>query len=270
MNSQYDKTQFTWRPLLSLVQREFVRFYRQRSRVIGSLAAPLIFWFFLGSGLSAAFPTPAMPGGKGYLEYFFPGILLMTILFASIFANISVIEDRHEGFLQSVMVAPVSRFALVGGKVFGGALISMVQGVLFLCLAPLAGFSLSFAGFVLTLATLLLLSLMLAALGFIFAWKLDSVQGFHSIMNLVLFPMWLLSGSFFPLAGAPVWLRPIMYANPLTYGLAALQKSLYLSNPKYPSSAGLGTAIGISVAFGAFFYLVSIWAVNQQSAELAT
>jgi ABC-2 type transport system permease protein len=262
------KKEYTWRPLVSLVSREVVRFYRQRSRVIGSLAAPLIFWFFLGSGLSAAFPTPAMPGGKGYLEYFFPGILLLTILFASIFANISVIEDRHEGFLQSVMVAPISRFALVGGKVFGGALISLMQGLLFLCLAPLAGFSLWGPGLLLALATLGLLSLTLTALGFVFAWKLDSVQGFHSIMNLVLFPMWLLSGAFFPAARAPVWLRPIMYLNPLTYGLAALQKALYLSNTAYPAEGGLLSALLISAAFGIVFYGVSIWAVNQLKVEV--
>jgi ABC-2 type transport system permease protein len=166
------------------------------------------------------------------------------------------------------MVAPISRFALVGGKVFGGALISLMQGLLFLCLAPLAGFSLWGPGLLLALATLGLLSLTLTALGFVFAWKLDSVQGFHSIMNLVLFPMWLLSGAFFPAARAPVWLRPIMYLNPLTYGLAALQKALYLSNTAYPAEGGLLSALLISAAFGIVFYGVSIWAVNQQKVEV--
>jgi ABC-2 type transport system permease protein len=257
----------TWWPLVSLVRREIVRFYRQRSRVIGSLSAPLIFWVFLGSGLSAAFPTPPMPGGQGYLEYFFPGILLLTILFASIFANISVIEDRHQGFLQSVMVAPVSRFALVGGKVFGGAAIAMLQGALLLTLAPLAGFSLTAPSFLLTLAILALLSLTLTALGFFFAWKLDSVQGFHSIMNVVLFPMWLLSGSFFPVERAPVWLRPIMYANPLTYGLSALKRALYLANPAYAAGHGLVSTIAMSALFGIAFYGISLWIVQQRGAE---
>jgi ABC-2 type transport system permease protein len=109
----------------------------------------------------------------------------------------------------------------------------------------------------------------LTALGFFFAWKLDSVQGFHSIMNLVLFPMWLLSGAFFPAARAPIWLRPIMYLNPLTYGLAALQKSLYLSNPAYTGSAGLVTALALSAGFGVLFYGISVWVVNQQTGELA-
>src|SRR3989338_10663334 len=105
------------RAALSLSVRELRRFYRQRSRIIGSLGTPVIFWVLLGSGLQVAFPGR----GEGFLQYFFPGNLVLTLLFTAIFANISVIEDRHEGFLQSVRVAPITSRTLVAGKIGGGA-----------------------------------------------------------------------------------------------------------------------------------------------------
>lgn len=265
------KNTFLFLPVFSLVRRELVRFYRQRSRLIGSLATPLLFWLFLGSGLSAAFPTPPTPGGRGYLEYFFPGILVLTILFTSIFSNISLIEDRHEGFLQSVLVAPVSRFAMVGGKVFGGTLLALLQGVLFLFLAPLAGFSLGFESTALTLGAMALISFTLSTLGFLFAWRLDSVQGFHSIMNVVLMPMWLLSGSFFPLEKAPVWLRPIMYLNPLSYGYLALRDALYLDKGMpLPGTFSITTSLFVTFGFGLIFYVMAYVAVAKRPKEVAT
>src|SRR4029077_5970708 len=133
-------TTYTLLPTLSMVKRELLRFYRQRSRIVGSLATPVVFWILLGTGLQAAFP-----GGAGsqssFVQFFYPANLVMTLLFTSIFSTISIIEDRNEGFLQAVLVAPVSSVAIVGGKVWGGAIIGLFQGILFLLLAPLAGFS---------------------------------------------------------------------------------------------------------------------------------
>lgn len=247
------KKTYTILPIASLASRELIRFYRQRGRIIGSLATPLLFWLFLGSGLGAAFPAPVMPGGKGYLEYFFPGIVVMTILFTSIFSTISLIEDRNEGFLQSVLVAPVSPIAMVGGKVAGGTLLSLFQGVLFLLLAPLAGFQVSLLGIGQALLAMAVISFGLTALGFYFAWKLDSVQGFHSIMNVLLFPMWLLSGAFFSVKTAPTVLKPVMYLNPLTYGLSALQDALY-GTTATSSVLPYGQAVLVCLAFGIVFY----------------
>src|SRR5205807_4013870 len=119
-----------------------------------------------------------------------------------------------------VLVSPVPRSAMVAGKVLGGTLIAMIQALLFLALAPLLGLRLGAAAIGGIAAVLFLVSLGMTATGFLFAWRADSIQGFHAVMNLLLFPMWLLSGAFFPPSGAPVWLRAVMYANPLTYGLA--------------------------------------------------
>ena len=192
-----------WRPALSLCQRELVRFLRQRHRVIGSLATPIMFWLFLGLGMQHSFSGKGQTSANGgFIEYFFAGTILMILLFTAIFSTISIIEDRREGFLQSVLVAPVSRMSIVLGKVLGGTVLAFGQSVLFLMLAPLAGIHLTLAGTLGALAMMLILGFSLTALGFCIAWRMSSTQGFHVIMNLFLLPMWMLSGALFPVSGA--------------------------------------------------------------------
>jgi len=249
--------QYTLLPALTLIQREIVRFYRQRSRVIGALGTPLVFWLVLGSGFGDSFRASSFASGIGYLEYFFPGAIVLTLLFTSIFSNISVIQDRNEGFLQSVLVAPVSRASIVGGKIFGSTLLALSQGVVFLLLSPFVGYSLSFQGILLSLLGMGVLSLGLSALGFYFAWKLNSIQGFHAIMNLVLFPMWLLSGALFPLASAPVWLKVVMYLNPLTYGVSFLRWSLYSQQGSSSFELSAGLSFLILTVFSIVFYYMA-------------
>ena len=218
----------------TLWSREIVRFYRQRSRVVGALGTPLIFWFLIGSGLGQSFQAaPGVPLQGGYLEYFFPGTLALILLFTAIFSTISIIEDRQEGFLQGVMVAPVPRMAIVLGKILGGTTLAVIQGVIFLVLAPLAHVHLREIGTLLYL--IVAVSFGLTGLGFMIAWMFDSTQGFHAIMNLLLFPMWILSGALFPAAGAAGWVRAIMLVNPLTYGVTALQEILLNQATAWPS-----------------------------------
>jgi daunorubicin resistance ABC transporter membrane protein len=230
----------------TLWRRELTRFFRQPSRIAGAVGTPLIFWLLLGSGLSGSFRLPGGPASLSYFQYFFPGTIVLVLLFAAIFSNISVIEDRHQGFLQGVLVAPVSRSTLVAGKVLGGATLAWIQGVVFLALAPLSGVHLTAVSALAAAGILAVLALSLTALGFAFAWKLDSVQGFHAIMNVVLMPMWLLSGAFFPVSGAPFWLGALMRLNPLTYGVAALRGVLYgpAAAPGLP-----GPAVSLAVTF---------------------
>jgi ABC-2 type transport system permease protein len=239
-----------WLPLATLWWREMVRFYRQGSRVAGALGTPLLFWLLIGAGFGDSFRAggPAAPaGGMSYLAYLFPGTILLIVLFTAIFSTISVIEDRHEGFLLGVLVAPVSRSAVVLGKVLGGATLALLQGMTFLLLAPVTGIRLGAGQAIEAAAILFLISFAMTALGFYFAWRLDSVQGFHSIMNLVLMPMWLLSGALFPASGAHSWIGWVMRLNPLTYGNAALRRSLYASSLAVPSMA---LSVGVMVAFG--------------------
>lgn len=211
----------------ALALREVVRFLRQPSRIAGALASPLLFWLLIGFGLSGSFRLPSSPGDVSFLEYFYPGVVVLVVLFAAIFSTISVIEDRNEGFLQGVLAAPISTLDLVLGKVLGGTVLALLQGAVFLPLAPLAGIVPAWDRLGATLLILTLIALAMTSLGFLFAWRVSSVQGFHAVMNLILMPLWLLSGAFFPVSGGPSWLELVMRANPLTYGVAALRRALY-------------------------------------------
>src|ERR1041385_3067792 len=155
-------------PAFTLWWRECVRFYRQRSRVIGVIASPLLFWLVIGSGFGTSFRS-GDTSGQHYLDYFYPGALIMIVLFTSIFTMMSVIEDRREGFLLSVLVAPVRRSALVLGKVLGGSPLAAAQGLIFLVFAPAIGVHFGVAQFGLLVLTVFLVSFSLTALGFAIA-----------------------------------------------------------------------------------------------------
>src|SRR6202453_4057234 len=167
-------------PAFTLWWREIVRFYRQKSRVVGVLASPLVFWIVIGSGFGTSFRSGGGQGQQNYLDYFYPGALIMIVLFTSIFTMMSVIEDRKEGFLLSVLVAPVSRSVIVLGKVLGGATLATLQGMIFLVFAPAVGVHFTLVSFALTVLTIFLVSFSLTALGFIIAWPMDSTQAFHA------------------------------------------------------------------------------------------
>src|SRR5436190_9908190 len=159
-------------PAFTLWWREVVRFYRQRTRVVGVIASPVLFWLVIGSGFGTSFRSGA--GNQHYLDYFYPGALIMIVLFTSIFTMMSVIEDRKEGFLLSVLVAPVSRSAIVLGKVLGGTTLATIQGLIFLALGPFLGIHLSLGQLLLVVLTVFLVSFALTALGFAIAWPMDS------------------------------------------------------------------------------------------------
>jgi ABC-2 type transport system permease protein len=246
--------------------REIVRFYRQRTRVVGVVASPLVFWLVLGSGFGTSFRAGETSGQQHYLDYFYPGTLIMIVLFTSIFTMMSVIEDRKEGFLLSVMVAPVPRSAIVLGKVLGGTTLAAMQGLIFLVFAPAAGVHLTLASLPLIALTVFLIAFALTALGFAIAWPMDSTQAFHGIINLFLIPLWLLSGSLFPLSSASGWLRVIMQANPLTYGVEALRGLLY---PNTSATFPLGASLLTLVLFAGFLFGIAFFLVNRRSTRAA-
>jgi len=199
-----------------LWRRDIVRFFRQRSRVVGALAQPVLMWFVLGSGLSGSFRGPGMDG-LNYSSFFYPGVVVMIVLFTAIFSTISVIEDRHEGFMQAVIASPSSRLALVVGKVAGATTIAFIQASLFIALAPLAGYPYSGIDWPLLATTLVMTGFSLTGLGFLLAWVIDNTQGYHAVMMVVLLPLWFLSGAAFPVEGASRWMQILMKLNPVTY-----------------------------------------------------
>ncbi len=221
----------------ALLWREVIRFLRDRNRVLGALLQPIMFWVLFGSGLRASFHPPVPGGSVPYEEYFFPGVVVMILLFTAIFSTVSVIEDRREGFLQSILVAPVPRSIVVLGKVLGGTFLAVAQGLVLLGLAPLAGIRLTPAVLGESCLMLVPLAFALTALSFCIAWRMESTQGFHAVMTVFLMPLWLLSGAPFPALGAPAWLRAIIALNPVTYGLAAFRRVLYPATA--PVVAGL-------------------------------
>src|ERR1700756_1950894 len=252
-------------PAFTLWWREIVRFYRQPGRVIGVLASPLVFWIVLGSGFGTSLRST---GGdqQHYLDYFYPGTLILIVLFTSIFTMMSVIEDRKEGFLLSVLVAPVPRSAIVLGKVLGGTTLSAIQGLIFLVFAPLVGVHMDLLQFLLVVLTVFLVSFALTALGFAIAWPMDSSQAFHAIINLFLIPLWLLPAPLFPLLGASVWIRVLMRINPLTYGVEALRSLLY---PGSPTSFPLPEAMATLILFSVFMFGLAFVMVNRRTTKPA-
>jgi ABC-2 type transport system permease protein len=241
------------RPLLAvraLLWREVIRFLRDRNRVLGALLQPIMFWALFGSGLRASFHPPVPGGTVAYEEYFFPGVVVMILLFTAIFSTVSLIEDRREGFLQSILVAPVPRSLMVLGKVLGGTILAMAQGLVLLVLAPLAGIRLTPAVLGESCLVLVPLAFALTALSFCVAWRMESTQGFHAVMTVFLMPLWLLSGAPFPSLGAPSWLRVMIGLNPVTYGLSAFRRVLYPDGaPIVEGLPSMGLSILVIVAF---------------------
>jgi ABC-2 type transport system permease protein len=246
--------------------REVVRFYRQPARVVGVIASPVVFWVVIGSGFGNSFRSGSPAGQQNYLHYFYPGALIMIVLFTSIFTMMSVIEDRKAGFLLSVLVAPVSRSAIVLGKVLGGTTLSTIQGLIFLAFAPLVGVRSGVGDLLLVALTVFLVSFALTALGFAIAWPMDSSQAFHAIINLFLIPLWLLSGALFPLSGASRWIRFLIRINPLTYGVEALRDLFYPGNPtRFPLASSMATLI----LFAAFMFGLAFVMVNRRTTRPA-
>lgn len=255
-----------WLAVGTLWWRELQHFYRHRSRVLGALGTPLVFWLLIGSGIGTSFRPGAAPAEANYLEYFFPGTVILIVLFTSIFCMMSIIEDRHEGFLLSVLVAPLSRSGLVLGKILGGTTLALVQGLIFVLLAPAVGIPLRPVQLLLLTAVLFLVSFALASLGFLLAWKLDSVQGFHAVANLFLIPLWLLSGALFPASGASLWVRWIMKANPLAYAMTALRRTFYWGAPAtLDSGPSLGLALGVTAGFALLTALAAFLVAERPS-----
>lgn len=239
-------------PAVALWHRDVVRFLRQRNRIVGALATPLVFWVLLGVGFTPSF---AAPGAGSYLAYFFPGTVVLIMLFTAIFSTISVIEDRREGFLQNVLVAPVSPGAIVLGKFLGGTTLAVGQGLLFCVLAPFTGVSFPLPLLPWLLLAFVLVGFSMTGLGFLVAWPMDSTQGFHAIMNIVLMPLWMVSGALFPLPAPPAVMGIVGLVNPVTYGIAAIRQSM--GGTAVEGLPSLPVSLAVTAAFCAATYAAS-------------
>jgi len=247
----------------ALTAREILKFVRDRSRVLGAVAQPLALWLLLGLGFQGTFQAPAGVAVEGgYIEFLFPGILALVLLFTAIFSTISVVEERTSGFLQAVLVAPTPRTALVLGNALGGTLLATGQALLFLLALPLLDLRLTATGLLLITAVCVLTGLAFTALGFAIAWRMDTTRGFHAVMNLGLLPLWFLSGAMFPVEGAAAVLRGFVWANPVSYAVSGLRHGLH-AGAAPATLAGPGVCLAVTGGFAVLMVGMAVWQVKR-------
>jgi len=203
--------------------RELKRFLRQKSRIIGSLARPLFWLLVVGSGLSQIIRTQ---GGVSYMQFILPGILGLTILFSSMFSSLSIIWDREFGFLKEILVAPISRLAIVLGKVIGGTIISTIQGVLIMALIPFLRIPLELSQVIALLLLAVIISFSLSSFGVLIASLMRSLESFNLIINFLIMPMFFVSGALYPIKLLPPPIHIMASFNPLSYGIDAFKNVL--------------------------------------------
>ena len=249
----------TLRAIIIIWRRDLIRYWRDRMRVVASLAQPILFLFVFGSGLSSALRGSSTGGlgGPGsplqYSQFIFPGIIGMSVLFTSIFGAMSIVWDREFGFLKEVLVAPIHRSAVAIGKTLGGASQAMIQGLVILVLAPLVGVKLTLLGVVELIPMIFLFAFALSALGVAVAARMRTMQGFQMVMNFLMMPMFFLAGALFPLGGnLPAWLSVLTRLDPASYGIDAI-RSVVLT------ASGVPTRVLDTLRLTLFGQGLSVW-----------
>jgi ABC-2 type transport system permease protein len=213
------------RAIKVVMHRELIRFWQDRMRIVIALVQPVLFLFVLGTGLASL--TAAGAGGVDLRTFMFPGVLAMSVMMPAMFSAGSIVYDREYGFLREMLVAPVSRTAIVVGKCLGGAVVSTGQGLLVLALAPVVGISYSMDWIVPTIVELTVLAFALTAFGVLAASRIRTFQGFMALVNMIMMPMLFLSGAMFPLSGLPLWLQSLTLLNPVTYAVDAIRRTIF-------------------------------------------
>jgi ABC-2 type transport system permease protein len=207
-------------------RRELIRFRTDRLRAITALIQPVLFLFVLGTGLSTL-AGAGMPSGVSFKTFIYPGVLAMSVLFTAIFSAASIVWDREFGFLREILVAPVSRASIVIGKCLGGATIATFQGIVFLLLAGFADVPYNPVLFVTLIGELLLLSFTLTAFGVMMAARIKQFQAFMALTQMLVLPLFFLSGALYPLTGLPAWLSVLTRIDPLTYIVGPMRHAVF-------------------------------------------
>lgn len=252
-----------FRPIYVICLREFIKFFREKSRLLGTLARPVLWLFVVGNGMSALIRPQT---GVSYLQFIFPGMLGMTILFASIFSSISIVWDREFGFMKEMLVAPISRLSIVIGKAVSGTAISAAQALIILVLIPVLGISVSVPQVLAVVALSVLVSFTITSLGILIAARLTSFDGFNIIMNFLVMPMFFLSGAMYPVSSLPEALRGLTHLNPLTYGIDAFKHAL-LSGGLPPLGPEFPLVLDLSVLVLLSLLLITLAALSFNKQE---
>lgn len=209
--------------------RDLLRFWRDKARIFTSFVQPFLFLVIFGTGLSASvffLGNGAEGTSYSYIQFLFPGIVGMVVLFTAIMWGISIVWDREFGFLKEVLVAPISRTSVAVGKALGGATIATLQGTLMLVFAPFVGVSLSLAQVLLLIVLMFVFACSLTAMGILIASRIKTMEAFQVVISLVLFPMFFLSPALFPVGNLPSWLGVLVRINPVSYGIDSFRQSI--------------------------------------------
>jgi len=235
--------------------RDTIRYFREKSQLYGSIVRPLLWLFILGMGLRGSFE---MQGDLTYTQFIFPGIVAMAVIFTSIQSAITIIWDREFGFLKEILVAPVPRTSITIGKCLSGTTLSLIQAGIILLLSPFVHVRIHPANILPLVLVVSVTSFALTGLGVLIAARMTSFQGFGTIMNFVIMPMWFLSGAMFPPRNLPTWLNIGVRINPLTYGVDLIRR-LVLGVGYYPAWFD----VGFLVVFSLVMVSVAVLAFNR-------
>ncbi|MCD0484151.1 ABC transporter permease [Streptacidiphilus sp. ASG 303] len=205
-------------------ERELIRYTRTRTRIVSGFAQPVLFLLVLGYGMSGLVGTT---GGFTFRQFVYPGVVAMSVVMTAMFSAMSIVWDREFGFLREMLVAPVSRASLVLGKTAGGATVAAAQGTIMLVLAPLVGIRLTPLLVVEVIGIELLMAVAMTTFGVFVASRIQRMESFQVVMQMLLMPMLFLSGALFPLNGLPAWLAVVTRLNPLTYAVAPLRQVVF-------------------------------------------
>jgi ABC-2 type transport system permease protein len=238
----------TLETIYTLWLREITKFLKSRARILGTGGQPLIWLAIVGVGFGSAF---ALAGGISYITFMAPGIIGMTILFSSVFAGVNVIWDRQFGFLKEILVAPVSRAAIVLGKIAGSATVSVISGLIIFIVVVIFGVipfsSLTVLGVAATILMMVLVSTVFISLGLIIASYINNIEGFQVIINFLILPLFFLSGALFPLTDAPLWMKALSDIDPLRYAVDGMRGAL-IGVHSFPLYLDFGIVLAIAVA----------------------
>lgn len=252
---------FSYKAIYVIVLREFKRFFRQRGRLLVTIARPLLWLFIVGAGFGSLIDAD-QPGN--YLRFILPGIVGMTILFSSVFSTISVVWDREFGFLREMLVAPVSRVTIVMGKLFAGSSLSLFQGTMLLIVAPFLGIEMTLAKFISMVLLMGLVSIAITAFGLVIASFLTSLEGFNVIMNFIVLPMFFLSGALYPINTLPAFLVKLSYINPLCYGVDSFKHILLADGGTLTAEFPLYVDIIFVAVFAVAMIIIASLAFNRR------
>lgn len=235
--------------------RSMKRYLRSKSRIIGSIAMPLFLLLFLGFGLNSIVNMGSL--GQNYSTFLMPGMVAMSVLFTSIFAGVQIIWDKQFGFLKETLVAPVSRLEIMLGQTAGGATTACIQGIILLVLAVLLGLNIvNLTGFVIAFAFMVIIGIAFTAFGIAIASRMEDMTGFQLLMNFLIFPLFGLSGAFFPISSLPGWLSSVTLFDPMTYGVEGIRYGLTGTSQINPVLCGVVIAgfAAAMAAIGAYLF----------------